>query len=171
MIVKSFVYQIVNANAYEVRLNVAGLDLRIPASTTKQFVSSNFSNDFPVIPGVTVTVGLPTNTPQLAPARNYIPAGGEFITDEILGTGDAVETDFSFTIANFPIDQGSVSLSDGVEDFQDVDGDGVLVGDAGGTGTVNYYTGAVAVSFNAPPPAVADNIVVSYVWRKTPGRG
>jgi hypothetical protein len=55
---------------------------------------------------------------------------------------------FTGTLAAYPVEPGSVSVTDGVETFSD-DGHGRLTGSAGGTGTVNYKTGVIAVSFNA----------------------
>ncbi|MDY6904093.1 MAG: hypothetical protein SWH61_05340 [Thermodesulfobacteriota bacterium] len=74
----------------------------------------------------------------------------EVVTEEAVGTGDGAETDFSGSLASAPVQPGTVTVSDGVETFTD-DGMGNLTGDAGGTGSVNYKTGAVSVSFNAAP--------------------
>jgi len=66
-------------------------------------------------------------------------------------TGDGVTVAFSNTFANnIPILAGSVIVDDTVEVFSD-DGAGILTGDQGGTGTVNYTTGAIAVTFNTAP--------------------
>ena len=46
------------------------------------------------------------------------------------------------------IKKGTVSVTDGTETFTD-NGDGTLTGDAGGSGTVNYETFAISVTFNA----------------------
>ena len=64
-----------------------------------------------------------------------------------LGAGDGVVTDFSGTLSGL-VQPGSVSITDGTQTLTD-DGFGVLSGD--GSGTVNYKTGAVAVSFTAAP--------------------
>ncbi len=85
-------------------------------------------------------------------------------TNEVGATGDAVETEFEFTLDNAPIDPTSVTIDDGVETFTDAAGAGVLTGDAGGSGTINYVTGEVDIEFNAAPAAVADNIVCDYDW-------
>lgn len=66
-------------------------------------------------------------------------------------TGDGTTTAFSNTFTgNVPILAGSVVVDDTVEVFTD-DGAGVLTGGAGGTGTVNYTTGAISVTFNTAP--------------------
>lgn len=66
-------------------------------------------------------------------------------------TGDGATVVFSNTYtSNVPIHAGSVYVDDTVEVFTD-DGAGILTGDQGGTGTVNYTTGAISVTFNAAP--------------------
>jgi len=66
-------------------------------------------------------------------------------------TGDGSTTTFTNTFTgNVPILAGSVVVDDTVEVFSD-DGAGVLTGDAGGTGTVSYTTGAISVTFNTAP--------------------
>jgi len=79
---------------------------------------------------------------------------------ESIGTGDGTATDFSGTLSYTPIVPGSVTVTDGNETFTD-NGDGTLTGSAGGSGTINYYTGAISVSFASAPSSGAD-ISVSY---------
>lgn len=67
---------------------------------------------------------------------------------EVIATGDGATKAYSGTIAHHPIQPGTLVITDGVETFDD-DGLGRLTGDAGGSGTINYVTGAYAVSFNA----------------------
>lgn len=70
------------------------------------------------------------------------------VADEVLGTGDGGTATFSGTLTNLKVEPGTVVVTDGVEIFTD-NGFGVLVGDAGGSGTINYDTGAISVTFNA----------------------
>ena len=77
-------------------------------------------------------------------------------------TGDGVTVAFSNTFtSNVPIRAGSVIVDDTVEVFSD-DGAGVLTGSAGGTGTVNYVTGAIAVTF-AVAPINGQTIQASFI--------
>lgn len=79
---------------------------------------------------------------------------------QVSANGDATETDFTFTMAlsaGMAIIPGTVIVTDGTETFTD-NGGGVLTGDATGTGTVNYATGVVSVSFNAAPSVGVDNV-------------
>lgn len=72
----------------------------------------------------------------------------QVLAAEVLGAGDGAATAFAGTLSAAPLAPGSVSVTDGVETFTD-DGSGRLTGDAGGSGTVNYRTGDIAVTFNA----------------------
>jgi hypothetical protein len=76
--------------------------------------------------------------------------------------GDGVTVSFTNTYGDStPIQTGSVLVDDQVEVFTD-NGSGVLTGSLGGTGTVNYSTGAIAVTFNTAP-ANGQSIDVSFV--------
>jgi hypothetical protein len=80
----------------------------------------------------------------------YFAENPEQINQQTPWTGDGTTTAFATTI-QFPyILPNSVIVTDNVETFND-DGNGNLVGDQGGTGTVNYTTGAIAVNFNTAP--------------------
>lgn len=67
---------------------------------------------------------------------------------EVIATGNGATKAFTGTIAHHPIQPGTLVITDGVEAFSD-DGLGRLTGDAGGSGTVVYATGAYSISFNA----------------------
>jgi len=85
------------------------------------------------------------------------------VVGESLGTGDGVAVNFSGTLANTPVIAGSVKVTDGTETFSD-DGAGNLTGSAGGSGTINYSTGAISVTFNAAP-ANGAGITVDYQYK------
>lgn len=71
------------------------------------------------------------------------------VTGESYGTGDGTTTTFahSLTSISAPKTAMYISVTDSTETFTD-DRNGNMVGDLGGTGTVNYATGAVSVTFN-----------------------
>ena len=71
--------------------------------------------------------------------------------EESVGTGDGSTTSFSGTLANSPVSAKQIEITDGTETFTDWDGDGNLTGDAGGTGTITYSSGAWSVTFNTAP--------------------
>lgn len=86
------------------------------------------------------------------------PAGAE---ESVTGEGltpapafDGAQTGFTTTISNTPIIAGTVTITTsagvGSENFTD-DGDGTLTGSGGGSGTINYDTGAVALTYNTAP--------------------
>lgn len=60
-----------------------------------------------------------------------------------------------------------VSVTDGVETFKD-DRNGNLIGSAGGTGTINYATGEVSVTFATAP---AGPVTASYYWEDSTSTG
>ena len=74
-----------------------------------------------------------------------------------LGNGTQI---YSGTLAVRPIAPGSFRPTDGVETYVD-NGNGTLTGSAGGTGTINYTTGAWTLDFNANVVANT-NIRASY---------
>lgn len=93
---------------------------------------------------------------------------GQIITKTAPWTGDGVTTAYSNTFTdNIPLQAGSVIVDDFTEVFTD-DGEGVLTGSLGGTGSVNYYTGAINVTFNTAP-ANGQSIWVSFI-QSTVGR-
>jgi len=65
-----------------------------------------------------------------------------------LDVGDGGDS-YSGVLSVSPIRVGTFSATNGVESFLD-NGDGTLTGSAGGTGTINYTTGAWALTFNTP---------------------
>jgi hypothetical protein len=73
----------------------------------------------------------------------------QVVEDDALGTGNGSTKTYTGTLGDgLPVEPGTVVITDGVETFSD-DGSGRLVGDAAGTGTVNYETAGFSVTFNA----------------------
>jgi hypothetical protein len=83
-------------------------------------------------------------------------------TGESFGTGDGITKTFSHTLAVVTGAKTCMypSVTDGTETFVD-DRNGAMVGSLGGTGTINYATGAVSVTFNTAP-ASTQAITCSY---------
>lgn len=77
--------------------------------------------------------------------------------------GDGTSTVFGFTLPFAPVIPGYIGfqISDGVETFTD-GGAGTLTGSAGGTGAINYTTGAVNIGFNSAP---AEGQKITCTWR------
>lgn len=87
-------------------------------------------------------------------------------------TGEALSgsgTSYSGTLAAITAKRTAayVSVTDGTETFKD-DRNGNLVGSAGGTGTINYATGAVAVTFAVAP---GGPVTASYYWEDSTSTG
>lgn len=88
-------------------------------------------------------------------------------------TGDGSTTAFSTTVQSFPILPSSLVITDNTEVFEDTnqtwsDSAVAFTGSLGGSGTVNYNTGAINVTFNTAP-ADGQEIYVSYIQFQ-PGR-
>jgi hypothetical protein len=72
---------------------------------------------------------------------------GRIAYQDVIATGNGGKV-YSGTLSTNPIVPGSFTPTDGTETFTD-DGNGVLTGSMGGTGTINYTTGAWTLTFNA----------------------
>ncbi len=99
------------------------------------------------------------------PNWDTIPTGATYeITDNLLDVGlencqvsqEEIDqgdggTSYSGTLANYPLVSKTLVIEDelGQEKFTDYDGDGNLTGSAGGSGTINYTTGAWTLTYNA----------------------
>ena len=89
------------------------------------------------------------------------------VSAESFGTGDGTTKTFSATLAAVTGIRTcyGVSVTDGTETFTD-NYDGTLTGSAGGTGTANYSSGAVSVTFNTAPTNL-QAITTSYNWENS----
>lgn len=88
---------------------------------------------------------------------------GDGATKTFTGTlafkgGGAVRTSFG------------VTFTDGTETFTD-DYNGVLTGSLGGTGTINYTSGAYSITFNTAPVVGVNNITSTYQWENSNNTG
>lgn len=75
------------------------------------------------------------------------------IEDEALGVGDGESASFSLSLANSPVEPGSVIVTASNASFVD-DGCGRLWGEAG-SGVVNYSTGSVQLTMTNAPDNLA----------------
>lgn len=84
---------------------------------------------------------------------------------QVIDTGNGMQTTFATTLEDIPIVPESVSVSDGITVLTETDPEGDGTGQFGppaqGTGTVNYASGVLSVTFLAPPPAGAE-VQVQY---------
>ena len=94
------------------------------------------------------------------------------VTGEAFGTGDGTEVTFSVSSLAAVVNDRTLmypKVTDGTETFLD-DRNGNMVGDLGGTGTVNYATGAISVTF-ATAPANSQAITIDYYWESAKSTG
>ena len=83
------------------------------------------------------------------------------VSTEAYGTGDGTAGPYTHTAANIPLSRGSITITAGLQTATD-DGNGTFVTTpGGGTGTVNYTTGQMSVTFSGVV-AGATPITVDY---------
>jgi hypothetical protein len=80
-------------------------------------------------------------------------SGGAAVEDELVGVGNGVDKTFSGQLSMYPVEPGSLTITDGTEQFSDPDADGILTGSDGGSGVLVHDTGSFAVSFRLQPSA------------------
>lgn len=80
----------------------------------------------------------------------------------VIGTGDGVTATFNFTISAYPLIRGSVYVSDGVTVAQDDGAGGFLTPNSG---SINYTTGVVSVTFASIPASNASVSVTSTTYQ------
>jgi len=97
----------------------------------------------------TDTISYLGNTITATPNGTVFTAGITF--GELSGTGDGVNTNFQFNILYPAAEAGSVVIFAGLETFTD-NGNGFLTSNLTGTGTIDYETGAVNITFFSPVP-------------------
>lgn len=97
------------------------------------------------------------------------------VTDENIGSGDGIDLTFNGTLA---FKGGGATRNcfgvrvavTGGETFTD-DYKGNLTGSAGGTGTINYITGAWTLTFTVAPANASNNIKATYQWEDSNAAG
>lgn len=136
----------------EVNLSATGNDL----VKFIAIIADNYPDEAaPGTPDITYKWSVDTNTEIYLGEQHIYSDGMDLLVDkpitgEAYGVGDAMETHFLHTCANFPVTSGSFSATDTVETFSD-NGDGTLTGSAGGSGTIDYSVGDADITFNAAP--------------------
>ena len=87
------------------------------------------------------------------------------VSNVTIGVGDGVTTTFSGTLAHHPITASTVSITDTTETLVD-EHTNSLVGNMGGTGTINRFTGVYSFTFTTAPPQNVP-VVASYTYYTT----
>ncbi len=83
-----------------------------------------------------------------------------------LGDGTGAKFSYSTTLANTPVVASSLTVTDGTQTISDPDGDSSMTGD--GTGSINYETGALSVTFTLAP-SNGSEIYASYKYTSLVG--
>ena len=95
------------------------------------------------------------------------------VSAENVGTGDGSEKTFTDTLAFKGAGAKrtcfAIVATDGTETFAD-NFDGTLTGDKGGTGTINYMSGAISLTFNTAP-AGSQALTCNYSWEDSTDAG
>lgn len=99
------------------------------------------------------------------------------VSNENLASGNSIQVTFSGTLS-FKSGQPkrncglvTVKCTDGGGEIFTDDKNGGLKGSAGGTGAINYITGAWSVTFVTVPSNSANNIKSDYVWENSTSKG
>lgn len=90
-------------------------------------------------------------------------------SSEVIDTGNGSDTNFSGTLNDDLVAGRTILITDTVETFTD-DGNGNLEGDQGGSGTINYTTGAYDITFNSAP-AGSQDIEATYDYEEPTSEG
>jgi len=95
--------------------------------------------------------------------KKWVKVSGVTITvsDELMGVGNDNNAYFDLTFKNYPLDINTLVITDGVEEFTG-DEQGNLIGNLGGTGSIDYLFGQGYVNFTTPVVSGV-NITASYV--------
>ncbi len=129
----------------------------------QQYTSENVATG----DGTTTFFQFGLQNPPIIIGTTYVTDGIQVLSDTVsqeasqtlaIGSG---ASNYSGTLFAFPIVAGTLSITDGVETFAD-NGAGLLTGNQGGTGTINYSTGVWNITFNT---AVVSGtaIVATYI--------
>ncbi len=136
-----------------------------PQQYTQDQVASGNGTTGPYT-GATQASPVIANTFYITDGTQVISDAGQNVVGEIIASGTGIVTyvgNLQFT----PIDPFSIQISNSVETFRD-NGLGVLNGSSGGTGTINYATGAFSVTFSVAVP-IGEEILANYSLINTVG--
>lgn len=160
---QGFVFQLEQTNGpNSVSLNISALASGVVTSNNHNLVDGDWVRLINIT-GTTGDDGVSLNN------RNYRVSNpaqdlNTFTLNEYesISAGNALGTSFTFTTDYTPIFPGSVQINVGSIQFVDSDLDGVLYANvAGNSGTINYLTGAISLTFN--PGLVSTPVIIRVV--------
>lgn len=116
------------------------------------------------INGTTYSDGVSLNGRNFKLANPTLDANNFILTEfAAITPGNASGTSYTYTVPYVPIVPGSVQINVGALQFNDTNSDGILFSTGANTGTIDYTTGALSLSFS---PAIASTAItirlVSY---------
>ncbi len=111
--------------------------------------------------------GITMNTQEPSARKIYFPEIVYNDATESLGKVKNKVTDYSGTLKYTIVQAGTLSITDGTETFTDSHTN-QLVGDKGGTGTVNRFTGVYSLTFKETG-TVGKDITATYKYYETKG--
>jgi len=104
-------------------------------------------------------------TGQVAPASLDFTAFNTLVEDEAIGTGNGVQTNFTGTFTNVPIDEGTLALYRGVSGVTATESGGTISGSDLSAGTLNKTTGEYDITFvDAPLSGIA--VTADYIYNQ-----
>lgn len=124
---------------------------------------------------------------QITAAGHNLSAGDKIVIEGVTGvtvSGTSIVNNFFFEVRSV-VDANNITISRDttgataysangtlkkIELFED-NYDGTLTSQLGGTGTINYTTGAYALTFNTAPFNVAAAVATNYAWEMTNNKG
>jgi len=134
-----------------------------------EFNTTEHDEDYPIAAGSYYVVDTPiysdgSKMSFFVDTEDFFDQFPQNVDKRNFGNGDASTVTFTDTL-EIPIKPGTVVVEDSVEVFSD-DSAGTLTGNKGGSGTIDYTTGALSVTFNTAPTN-GQKIYATYEWWET----
>lgn len=101
---------------------------------------------------------------KIVPYAKYEYVNEQTDNRQTIGTGNGSQTTFSGTLSDYPTAPKSITVTAGSVEGKD-DGCGRIVGTGISSGTINYETGAISVTFSSAP---ANGVVVKVAYSNRP---
>lgn len=110
------------------------------------------------VTGTTYSDGVSLNGRNFKIANPTFDANNFILTEfAAITPGNASGTSFTYTVPYVPIVPGSVQINVGALQFDDINSDGVLFSTGSNTGTIDYTTGALSLTFS---PGIGSTAIV-----------
>lgn len=116
------------------------------------------------VTGTTYSDGVSLNGRNFKIANPTFDANNFILTEfAAITPGNASGTSFTYTVPYVPIVPGSVQINVGALQFDDINSDGILISTGSNTGTIDYSSGSLSLTFSPGIGSTAITIrLVSY---------